>query len=42
MLFYLLLSGFIALLEVFPKSIRRIVLLTTFPYLIDFFRQYFN
>ncbi|BAY94688.1 MULTISPECIES: ABC transporter permease [unclassified Tolypothrix] len=36
MLFYLFLSGMIAPLEVFPDSVRTIVMLTPFPYLIDF------
>ena len=35
-LFYLFLSGTIAPLEVFPETIRQIVLLTPFPYLINF------
>ncbi|KST63474.1 ABC transporter permease [Mastigocoleus testarum] len=35
-LFYLFLSGYIAPLEVFPEAIREIVLLTPFPYLINF------
>jgi ABC-2 type transport system permease protein len=36
LLFYLFLSGLIAPLEVFPEPVRAIVLLTPFPYLIDF------
>ncbi len=36
LLFYLFLSGVIAPLEVFPENIRQIVLLTPFPYLINF------
>lgn len=36
MLFYLFLSGLIAPLEVFPESVRQIVMLTPFPYLVDF------
>ncbi|MCW5313676.1 multidrug ABC transporter permease [Nostoc sp. KVJ3] len=35
-LFYLFLSGLIAPLEVFPESVREIVMFTPFPYLIDF------
>lgn len=35
-LFYLFLSGYIAPLEVFPETLRQIVLLTPFPYLINF------
>ncbi|HIK03964.1 MAG TPA: ABC-2 family transporter protein [Trichormus sp. M33_DOE_039] len=35
-LFYLFLSGLIAPLEVFPEPVRKIVLFTPFPYLIDF------
>ncbi|MEO1764185.1 MAG: ABC-2 family transporter protein [Cyanobacteria bacterium J06629_18] len=35
-LFYLFLSGTIAPLEVFPEQVRQIVLLTPFPYLINF------
>lgn len=35
-LFYLFLSGMIAPLEVFPEPVRAIVLLTPFPYLINF------
>jgi ABC-2 type transport system permease protein len=35
-LFYLFLSGIIAPLEVFPEPVRAIVLLTPFPYLINF------
>ncbi len=35
-LFYLFLSGYIAPLEVFPEVVREIVLLTPFPYLINF------
>ncbi|GAX40518.1 hypothetical protein NIES4075_14840 [Tolypothrix sp. NIES-4075] len=35
-LFYLFLSGLIAPLEVFPEPVRAIVLLTPFPYLINF------
>ncbi len=34
--FYLFLSGFIAPLEVFPESVRAVVLWTPFPYLINF------
>ena len=33
---YLFLSGMIAPLKVFPEPIHRIVLMTPFPYLIDF------
>ncbi len=36
LLFYLFLSGIIAPLEVFPEPVRAIVLLTPFPYLINF------
>ncbi|WP_341524706.1 ABC-2 family transporter protein [Nostoc sp. UHCC 0302] len=36
LLFYLFLSGTIAPLDVFPESVRTIVLFTPFPYLIDF------
>lgn len=35
-LFYLFLSGMIAPLEVFPPSVRAVVLCTPFPYMIDF------
>ena len=35
-LFYLFLSGYIAPLEVFPEAVRELVLLTPFPYLINF------
>lgn len=35
-LFYLFLSGIIAPLDVFPEPVKAIVLLTPFPYLIDF------
>ncbi|WP_017651995.1 ABC transporter permease [Fortiea contorta] len=35
-LFYLFLSGLIAPLEVFPESLRAIVMLTPFPYLVNF------
>ncbi|MCP6758710.1 MAG: ABC-2 family transporter protein [Fischerella sp. CENA71] len=35
-LFFLFLSGMIAPLEVFPESVRTIVLFTPFPYLINF------
>ena len=35
-LFYLFLSGYIAPLEVFPEPVRQIVLLTPFPYLMNF------
>ncbi len=35
-LFYLFLSGLIAPLEVFPEPMRAIVMLTPFPYLVDF------
>jgi ABC-2 type transport system permease protein len=35
-LFYLFLSGLIAPLDVFPEPVRSLVLLTPFPYLIDF------
>lgn len=35
-LFYLFLSGLIAPIEVFPESVRTVVLYTPFPYLIDF------
>ncbi|MFQ4143357.1 ABC transporter permease [Chlorogloeopsis sp. ULAP02] len=35
-LFYLFLSGMIAPLDVFPESVRTVVLFTPFPYLIDF------
>jgi ABC-2 type transport system permease protein len=35
-LFFLFLSGMIAPLEVFPEPVRAVVLLTPFPYLIDF------
>jgi ABC-2 type transport system permease protein len=35
-LFYLVLSGMIAPLEVFPPTIRNIALITPFPYLINF------
>nr|WP_211178318.1 ABC-2 family transporter protein [Brasilonema octagenarum] len=35
-LFYLFLSGMIAPVEVFPESVRAIVLWTPFPYMIDF------
>jgi ABC-2 type transport system permease protein len=35
-LFYLFLSGIIAPLEVFPEPVKAIVLLTPFPYLINF------
>lgn len=35
-LFYIFLSGIIAPLNVFPESVRAIVLFTPFPYLIDF------
>jgi ABC-2 type transport system permease protein len=35
-LFYLFLSGIIAPLEVFPEPVRAMVLLTPFPYLINF------
>lgn len=35
-LFYLFLSGYIAPLEVFPEPLRQIVLLTPFPYLMNF------
>ncbi|KAB8333480.1 multidrug ABC transporter permease [Scytonema tolypothrichoides VB-61278] len=35
-LFYLFLSGMIAPIEVFPESVRAIVLCTPFPYMIDF------
>ncbi len=36
LLFYLFLSGMIAPLNVFPEPMRTIVMLTPFPYLIDF------
>ncbi|MGD1873454.1 MAG: ABC transporter permease [Mastigocoleus sp.] len=36
MLFYLFLSGYIAPLEVFPEPIKQIVLLTPFPYVVNF------
>ena len=36
LLFYLFLSGLIAPLEVFPELVRKIVMFTPFPYLIDF------
>jgi ABC-2 type transport system permease protein len=36
LLFYLFLSGLIAPLEVFPEPLRKIVMFTPFPYLIDF------
>lgn len=36
MLFYLFLSGLIAPLDVFPEAVKKIVLLTPFPYLINF------
>ncbi|MBW4555079.1 MAG: ABC-2 family transporter protein [Trichormus sp. ATA11-4-KO1] len=36
LLFYLFLSGLIAPLNVFPESVRTIVMFTPFPYLIDF------
>ena len=35
-MFYLFLSGMIAPVEVFPESVRAIVLCTPFPYMIDF------
>ncbi|NMG20115.1 ABC-2 family transporter protein [Brasilonema bromeliae] len=35
-LFYLFLSGMIAPIEVFPESVRAIVLCTPFPYMVDF------
>lgn len=35
-LFYLFLSGLIAPLEVFPEPVRKIVMFTPFPYLVDF------
>ncbi|MEM7554259.1 MAG: ABC-2 family transporter protein [Cyanobacteria bacterium P01_A01_bin.84] len=35
-LFYLFLSGYIAPLEVFPEPIKQIVLLTPFPYVVNF------
>ncbi|BAY21923.1 hypothetical protein NIES2100_16860 [Calothrix sp. NIES-2100] len=36
LLFYLFLSGMIAPLEVFPESVRAVLLWTPFPYLVDF------
>jgi len=36
LLFYLFLSGLIAPLEVFPEPVRKIVMFTPFPYLVDF------
>ncbi|MBG1271935.1 ABC transporter permease [Nostoc sp. WHI] len=36
LLFYLFLSGLIAPLEVFPENVRKIVMFTPFPYLINF------
>ncbi|MBE9201200.1 MULTISPECIES: ABC-2 family transporter protein [unclassified Nodularia (in: cyanobacteria)] len=36
LLFYLFLSGLIAPLDVFPETVRTIVMFTPFPYLIDF------
>jgi ABC-2 type transport system permease protein len=36
MLFYLFLSGIIAPLELFPESVRTVLLWTPFPYLMDF------
>ncbi|MFM6070820.1 MAG: ABC-2 family transporter protein, partial [Dolichospermum sp.] len=36
LLFFLFLSGLIAPLNVFPENIRNIVMLTPFPYIIDF------
>jgi ABC-2 type transport system permease protein len=36
MLFFLFLSGYIAPLDVFPENIRNIVMLTPFPYMINF------
>ncbi len=36
LLFYLFLSGLIAPLEVFPESVRNVLMWTPFPYLIDF------
>ncbi|MEA5512637.1 ABC transporter permease [Nodularia sp. UHCC 0506] len=36
LLFYLFLSGLIAPLEVFPETVRTIVMFTPFPYLINF------
>jgi ABC-2 type transport system permease protein len=36
MLFYLFLSGLIAPLDVFPESVRTVVMFTPFPYLINF------
>ena len=36
LLFYLFLSGLIAPLDMFPETVRTIVMFTPFPYLINF------